>query len=167
MKIELNAASRLRASTKITSGRGTGEGAGALFFAEDSGKFLICKRSNTGDAAGQWCCLGGGVDDTDTSYEHTVRREANEEGGFPYDAPCSLWHVNTAQVSPTFWFHNYLASVPCEFKPKLNDEHTDYKWVTYNELLKHPDMHEGMMNALDTDFTKYVLNKRCHLLNAG
>lgn len=162
--INVNAASRLLAAkVKIKAGRETGEGAGALFYAKDTGCFLIVQRSNTGDAAGQWCCLGGGVDDTDTSFEHTVRREANEEGGFPYDAECNLFHLNAQRVAPDFVFHNYLAIVPTEFEPKLNHEHTDHKWVPYSEFISHENMHQGMMNALNSDLSKHTFKKRLNI----
>jgi 8-oxo-dGTP pyrophosphatase MutT (NUDIX family) len=160
MNIQVNAATRL-AATKLIAGRETGEGAGALFYAEDTGNVLICKRSNTGDAAGQWCCLGGGVDSTDTSFEHTVRREAFEEGGFPMDAECKLYHMHAGRVAPDFVFHNYLAIVPKQFEPVLNSEHTDYKWLPYSELLTHENMHEGMMRALSSDLALHTLKKRC------
>ncbi len=155
MTIQIKAATRL----KITAGRETGQGAGALFYSADTGNFLILERSDTGDCAGQWCGLGGGVDDTDTSYEHTVRREAEEEAGFPQDAPCDLHFLNSDHQDD-FVFHNYLAVVPQEFDPVLNDEHTDHKWVPYDQFADH-EMHEGLMRSMNKPLGQMTLRQVC------
>lgn len=157
MTTQLHAAARLR----ITAGRATGQGAGAIFYAADTGQFLIVQRSDTGDCAGQWCGLGGGVDDTDTSYEHTVRREAEEEGGFSQDAPCDLHFINSDDQGD-FVFHNYLAVVPNEFEPVLNHEHTDHAWVPYEEFANR-EMHEGLMRSLNKPLGQMTLRQVCKI----
>lgn len=153
---------RLR-TRRITAGRETGEGAGALFYAEDTGRFLILKRSAEGDEPGTWCSLGGGRDRLSTgafeSIEHTVRREAFEEGGFPINAPCRLVPIGTFEHGDGFKFHNFIGMVDSEFTPVLNDEHTEYKWSKWADF--PPDMHTKMMEALTSKLGKLALRRNC------
>lgn len=136
----------IQAQTRLRAGRETGQGAGALFYAEDTGRFLLVKRSEVCDYPGTWCGLGGGVEPGE-ALDEAVRREAREEAQFPEDAPCDLHYIGV-QKSPDFEFHNYLAVLPEEFDPVLNHEHTDYQWCHWEDF---PDaMHPCMMDALNS-----------------
>lgn len=132
---------------KINAGRETGKGAGALFYAEDTGNFLLCLRGPNGDEPDTWCGLGGGVEAGETMDE-AVRREAFEEAQFPEDSPCDLRYIG-CQKSPDFEFHNYLGILPREFTPVLNDEHTDYRWCKWDDFPE--GMHPKFMEAMESD----------------
>ena len=120
-----------------------GHGAGVLMQAADTGRFLFIKRSPTGDAAGTWCCPGGGVEDNET-IDQAVRRECQEEIG--YDEPYELIHMHRNTTPNGYCFHNHLAIVPTEFEPTLNEEHTEHQWS--NEFPQ--PMHEGLMQSVDS-----------------
>lgn len=156
MKIHIEAAYRLR--TYIKAGRGTGEGAGALFHCSETGRFLILERSDEGDAAGTWAGLGGGRDNKEP-LDMTVRREAFEEAAFPMDAPCDLHYIDNITYDDGFTFHNYLALVPEEFEPKLNDEHKSFRWAKWDQFPEN--MHPGMMEVLNSRLGRLVLRRNC------
>lgn len=118
----------------VIAGRETGFGGGVLIFAEDTGKFLWIKRSDEGDEPGTWCVPGGGIEDYET-IEQGVHRECKEEIG--YDQPMRLMHMHR-DVQPSFIFHNHMATVPNQFEPSLNEEHTAYQWSTEPPQPLHP-----------------------------
>jgi len=149
---------KIHAMQRLMAGRETGEGAGALFYAEDTQKFLILLRADDGDDGNCWCCLGGGrdmVDGQPEDLETTVRREAFEEGGLAMDAEYELIHVGTKRYPDGFTFHNYLALIPEEFLPIINDEHKSFQWVDWADLPK--EMHQGMMSVFNSPHGQKVL----------
>lgn len=136
----------------VTAGRETREGAGGIIYDIESGLFLLAKRSNGGDAAGTWACFGGGVDATDISLEHTVGREHWEEAGI--NVPMRLLKIGTVTYPDGFRFHNFLIIVEETPTITLNEEHTDYVWLAFDELMTNAlklNMHKGFMKAIDTD----------------
>lgn len=118
----------------VTAGRETGFGGGVLIYAEDTGNFLWIKRSDEGDEPGTWCVPGGGIEDYET-IDQGVHRECEEEIG--YDQPMNLLHMHR-DVQPSFIFHNHMATVPQQFEPVLNEEHTDYRWSADPPQPLHP-----------------------------
>lgn len=151
----------IQAATRLRAGRETGQGAGALFYCEPTGRFLLVQRSDTCDQPGTWCGLGGGIEEGE-SPDEAVRREAWEEAQFPEDAVCDLRYVG-CQEQPDFRFHNYLGVVPEEFEPILNHEHTDHQWVNWDDF---PDnMHPKMMEAFGTDDGQQVLRDHTNAFN--
>ena len=132
----------------IRAGRGTGQGAGALFFAKDTGRILFVLRSEDCDYPNVWCSLGGGVEHGE-SLEKALRREVVEEAGYDEDYP--IIHMHSDQQGD-FTFHNHWAIVPREFTPTLNDEHSAYQWC--DELPK--PLHPGVQRSLDA-FEKRIM----------
>lgn len=133
-------------ASMVTAGRGTGQGAGALYYCPETDHFLLMLRADDGTPDGNtWCCLGGGVDDDDPSLEHTVRRESFEEAGLAMDAPMELHYVATKRYPDGFKFHNYLALVDEEFIPIINEEHQSYQWCRFQDF--PANMHKGMMET--------------------
>ena len=126
---------------KIESGRGTGLGAGALFYARDTGRFLFVKRSEDCDYPNVWCGLGGGVEPGE-ALEQAVRREVWEEARHKFDSPLVPMHQD---VQNDFTFHNYLAPIDTEFEPVLNDEHTEHMW---SDSIPEP-VHPGLMRSIN------------------
>ncbi len=142
-------------ATRIVAGRETGSGAGAIFYCPETERFLLVLRSPDSDEPNTWCGLGGGIEQGETPDE-AVRREASEEAGFDEQEPCDLYYIGI-QKSPDFVFHNFLASVDEEFKPRLNAEHTDWQWVSWTHFPEN--MHPQMMKALNSEAGQRVLNK--------
>lgn len=143
------------ASRRIFAGRETGSGAGALFYAQDTGNFLLVLRSAEGDEPNTWCGLGGGIEEGEKPDE-AVRRESWEEAKFPEEAPCDLRYIGCHE-QPDFRFHNYLGLVPEEFTPVLNEEHTDHQWCSWDKFPKN--MHPKMMEALGTEMGQRLLSQ--------
>jgi dATP pyrophosphohydrolase len=104
--------------------------------------FAIFKRSDEG--YWQWTSGGG---EGDESIEDAVKRESFEEAGIPLfahylklDTISSIPTEGFAAkkdwpkdlyVLPGYYFSVHLASPTI----KLSDEHTDFKWVTYQEAV--------------------------------
>jgi 8-oxo-dGTP pyrophosphatase MutT (NUDIX family) len=132
---------------KLEAGRETGQGAGALFYAQDTGRLLFVKRSEYCDHPNVWCGLGGGIENGET-HEEAIRREVWEEAGYQSNDP--LIHMHSDQQG-SFVFHNYWAITPHEFEPVLNDEHNDYCWS--NELVE--PLHPGLERSI-AEFEKRI-----------
>lgn len=127
---------------QILAERSTGLGAGALIYAEDTGRVLLVKRSPECDEPNTWCCLGGGVEKGE-SIQQGLRREVMEEGG--YSGPMKLFHYQRSET-PDFVYHNHIGVVDEEFEPVLNHEHTAYRWCDPNDMPEplHPKFAESL-----------------------
>ena len=130
---------------KVTAGRETGFGGGVLIFALDTKRFLWIRRSKYGDQPGTWCCPGGGIEDDET-IDQGVHRECEEEIGF--SGRMELLHMHR-DVQDNFVFHNHYASVPTEFVPTLNEEHTEYLWAAEPPQPLHPRLALSMQKWKD------------------
>lgn len=100
-------------------------GAGILF--EKDGKVLLLKRARLGDKwQGFWNFPGGSEERGESRYETALRESREEIGPLPrfkiYD------HIETRAYTL------FLAETPYLFTPKLNEEHSEWKWVEINEL---------------------------------
>ena len=115
--------------------------AGILFYAKDTGKILLVKRSAASSCPHTWSLAGGKVDNKMEARNPKLaaRREAMEEIGFTTPVNLSLIHITKR---PGFRFFNYLAIVPSEFSVTLNEEHTDAEWFD-PETLPNP-LHHGV-----------------------
>ena len=127
---------------RIHAERSTGVGAGALVYAQDTGRVLLCLRSDRCDDPNTWCCPGGGVEKGETIHQG-LRREFVEEIGF--SGEMKLIHYHTSE-SPDFVYHNHIGVVENEFEPVLNDEHTKWVWCHPNKMPQplHPKFAESM-----------------------
>lgn len=104
--------------------------AGVICFAPD-GSVLLLKRSlDEKNYGGYWGLPGGGADQGETP-EKAARREVEEETGYVITDELSLVSV---QLTPNNWtFYTYVWSGP-KFTPKLDHEHTAYKWARRDSL---------------------------------
>lgn len=101
-------------------------GAGVIFLAQDTGRYLIAKRSGEVEEPHTWGTWGGAIDPGEDP-EQAAYREATEETG--YTGPVQLKHLWTFKHPSGFQYFNYLATVPEEFIPRLNWETESFKWV--------------------------------------
>lgn len=115
--------------------------AGVLYFCDD--KILLIKRSSLGDYNGYWAIPGGKVESGE-SYLEGAKRECKEEIG-KYHAGKNLGHYDFEKKD--FTYRTHFVRVDKEFEPKLNDEHTEYKWADINKLPKK--VHPGLLKTLD------------------
>jgi 8-oxo-dGTP pyrophosphatase MutT (NUDIX family)/GNAT superfamily N-acetyltransferase len=122
-------------------------GAGVLPISSSTGRILIGLRSRHVNEPGTWGLFGGAIDSGEQP-EHAARREMQEELGC-----CTNLKLHKAFVftSPGggFRFSNFVGVVDAEFVPKLDWETETTKWVTFDELKRHPKMHFGLKALLD------------------
>jgi 8-oxo-dGTP pyrophosphatase MutT (NUDIX family) len=141
--ITSNAYLRLRASANWS-------GAGVLFYALDTKRFLFQQRSITSDDPLTYACFGGTTEDLETPNE-TARREVKEETGF--NSKMHLIALPSYTKRPNFTFYNFLGIIESEFIAKTDYETKQYVWVKFNDWPE--PLHEGM-NWLLTNYSKQI-----------
>ena len=117
---------------------------GALFYAQDTSRFLFLHRTQ-GKRSNVWGLPGGKNFSAETPWS-ACEREISEEIGtveiekiLPLERFCSR--------DSNFEYHTYLCLVRHEFTPQLNHEHDGYAWVSYT---KWPQpLHYGLKNTLN------------------
>lgn len=124
---------------------------GIVVCLNDKQQFLIIRRSDIDDRAGQWTLPGGHVDESDRSIEHGAIRELEEET----DLVCleeDLVYLGAPKPKKHYfyakkWVGDVDVSIP---NPKTGEiEHDDFKWATIDEI-KDID---------DTEIPIYLLEK--------
>ena len=113
------------------------QGAGCLFYAQDTGRVLVAHRSDQVTEPGTWGTWGGKIEDGEDPAA-AAEREAHEESGEVGE----LLPIWTFQHPSGFKYYNFLAVVPSEFQPKLNWETQGSKWVEYGRWPQ--PMHPGL-----------------------
>lgn len=98
--------------------------AGIMICTRD-GKVLLLKRSDSG----QWAFPGGKIEEGETSEEAALR-ECEEEIGLRPDNIRDWTRRSRDGVD----FTTYLSLVDDEFEPKLNEEHTEFRWLPADDL---------------------------------
>ncbi len=97
--------------------------------AGDSFEFLLLRRAQS--LAGEWCQVVGSIEPGETAWAAALR-EMEEETGL---APESYY---SADICEQFYDHRrdlitmgpvFLAFVAEGAEPRLNEEHSDYRWV--------------------------------------
>ncbi|MBX7042527.1 MAG: NUDIX domain-containing protein [Ignavibacteria bacterium] len=103
----------------------------------DAPEYLLLKRSGKVTYSGIWSVCAGKIEPGEKAYEAAVR-EMREETGL---APEELYNVDAVNVfydPVTDGMHVvpvFLARVEiCDVT--LNEEHTEYKWLTADEAVK-------------------------------
>jgi len=104
-------------------------GAGLIFMAQDTGRFLIAHRSAHVDAANTWGSWGGAVDPNEDLKKACIR-EAYEET--KYSGKLDL-HQLYVFKQDTFRYTTFLGIIDTEFTPILNWENQGYVWCEYGE----------------------------------
>ena len=109
----------------------------------DEGMALFLKRSDEGDHAGEWCFPGGKIEPGETAEQAAVR-ETFEEIGFrlnPTDERFEVCRITNSGVDFTTFFQRLE-----EFEPKLDHEHTGYRWASLEE--PPAPLHPGVRSSL-------------------
>lgn len=91
---------------------------------DPNGSVLFLKRSATGDHQGEWALPAGGAEGDETP-DLTALRELLEETGYRAKGLVPLHAQTMDSVNFATFFHDAAQ----QFVPKLNDEHTEYKWA--------------------------------------
>lgn len=99
-------------------------------------KFLILQRSKKETSMhGLWELPGGKVEEGETPRQAAVI-EAKEEAGLDIKLKANLGPHHDDKKKKTY--HAYIATPKKGQKVKLSEEHSDYKWVTPEEVLAMP-----------------------------
>ena len=118
----------------------TTTGAGVVFLAKDSGRCLLQLRNSDKRFKHTWGFWGGIVEQNESPYE-CIQRELKEEIGFVPE----LQKLNPIDVyqsrNKNFMYYSFVAVVPNEFIPTLNNESAGYAWVDIGKWPK--PLHDG------------------------
>lgn len=116
----------------------------ALAVPNQEDKYLILKRSEQNSSSGEWVFPGGSIEENENSREAALRELKEETGlkgeirreGSNYigEGELGLWKI-----------HPYYVKVE-DRDVELNHEHSDYKWLTLEQLKQHDTM--GQLKSL-------------------
>jgi 8-oxo-dGTP pyrophosphatase MutT (NUDIX family) len=104
-------------------------GAGCVFVARRTGRFLLAHRGPRVEQPNTWGTWGGAIDPGEAP-EAAALREAREEAGF---AGCADLLPLLAFTDGRFRFFNFLAVVGDEFAPRLEWEAQGYRWCEFGD----------------------------------
>lgn len=105
---------------------------------EEKPEFLLFKRAKGKIYQGQWRMTGGKVESGET-YWQAALRELKEETGL---TPVLFWtipSVNTFYEHKSDTVHHipaFAAQLQTDQIPDLDDEHTEYEWLTLEQAVK-------------------------------
>ena len=125
----------------------------------DEQQFLILRRSEMDQRAGQWTMPGGHIDPEDGSVESGAVRELHEEANLVCKID-DLRYLGAPKEKKYYfltlkWSGEVSVDNP---NPKTDEiEHDDYKWATINEI-KDID---------DTNIPIYLLEKALEIQKEG
>lgn len=136
------------------------QGAGCLFFAKDTGLFLVAHRSMHVEQPGTWGTWGGAIDRGEDPVD-AVKREAHEEAG--YTGPIEM-HPAYVFTNGSFRYSNFILAVDSEFTPRLDWENQGYEWCELGDwpqpthfglvALWHDPQSKALMTRLWADAKK-------------
>lgn len=129
-------------------------GAGCIFLAKDTGRILLCHRSEHVEQPGDWGNWGGAIDQGENPYE-AASREATEETGHP--GPFDIKQLYVFK-SGTFHYYNFLTIVDKEFIPRLDWESQGYKWCEWGQWPS--PLHFGLVSLFkDADSVRKIMTE--------
>ena len=103
---------------------------------EGEPEFLLFLRSVNKIYANQWRMVGGKVKEGEKYWEGALR-ELREETGVNPTAFWTIPSVNTFYEAKSDQIHQipaFAAEFGLEQKPVLDDEHSEYRWISIEEL---------------------------------
>jgi|ERR1035437_111105 8-oxo-dGTP pyrophosphatase MutT (NUDIX family) len=124
------------------------QGAGLIFLAQSTGRFLLAERSTKPpprnvEQPGTFGVWGGAIDSNEDPKTAAIR-EAEEECG--YNGQIKMIPLFVFRKD-TFRYSNFLGVIPDEFTPRLNWESESYKWCEFGNWPK--PLHFGVMAILN------------------
>jgi len=116
-------------------------GVWAIIYCPSAGTFLFGRRSETVNKPGVWNFFGGHVDPGETPQQ-ALLRELSEEAGIEREGD-DLVHfggVSDSEIQGLGYvealreLHYYLLLADSEFEPRLNHEHSEFRWLKPHNL---------------------------------
>ena len=123
--------------------------AGALFKAEDTGRYLFVLRSSKTSYPSRWSLVGGKVHYNEEILEGLTREIKEEIGFVPKITKWCPFNCFTS-MDKKFQYHSVLMLTPDEFIPNLNSENDGYAWVNIENPPKplHPRLREVLTSEV-------------------
>lgn len=123
--------------------------AGVLPICKSTGRILMAKRQHNVDHGDVWAGFGGKLEsklgESEENVINVAKREFTEETGYKdyYSFVPSYIYITP---KGTFKFYNFIGIFENEFEPELNEEHSQYKWFSMQEIneLAKEDIHFGV-----------------------
>lgn len=120
---------------------------GVWFYAVDTHRYLYLMRDDP-KHPDTWGLPGGKIDSGEALMDAIVRECQEELGSMPaYIRLVPLEKFTTADGG--FSYHTFFCSVPTEFVPQLNHEHTGWAWIASGTWPK--PMHPGLWSTVNFD----------------
>ena len=119
-------------------------GAGFLLVCPTTKRILLALRN---DPKPVWSVFGGGLEKYDTPIQ-CAKRELIEEAGFIEGHDYEVLSTRPLNIGryTNFVYRTFIAITKTEIIPTLNYEHSEYKWVTMDEI---PDnRHFGLQQMM-------------------
>ena len=132
---------------------------GIVVCLKDKEQFLIIRRSDIDDRAGQWTMSGGHIDEKDNSIEAGAVRELEEEANLFCNISDLRYLGKKGKNKHYFLTEKWTGDINVD-KPNPETgqvEHDDWKWVTIDEI-KEID---------NTRIPIYLLEKALEMSNNG
>ena len=149
----------IKYSWKAFLGEGKESEVGIVVCLNDKQQFLVLRRSDLDDRAGQWTMPGGHIDPEDGSIEQGAVRELREEANLICEIGDLIYLGIPKEKKYYFLTLKWSGDVNVDKpNPKTDEiEHDDYKWATINEI-KDID---------DTQIPIYLLEKALEIQKEG
>jgi 8-oxo-dGTP pyrophosphatase MutT (NUDIX family) len=126
---------------------------GVFFYAQNTQRFLYLLRNDPKNI-GNWGIPGGKIEIGETLLDGVTRECMEEIGYFPTNA--KLIPIQKF-INNKFVYHTFFCKVEDEFIPILNDEHSGYSWIDYEQYPK--PMHPGLFNTINFDVVQDKLKE--------
>lgn len=132
----------------------TKKSAGIVF---TDGKSILLMLRADGKNSDTWGLPGGKAEEGETELQTAIRETQEETGlkdipGKQFD---SITHAYSNKIYTAFFY-----KVEKQFKVTLNDEHTDYKWVKFEDL-KSLSLHPKLDSEIG-EYLKRIRKKIAH-----
>lgn len=112
----------------------------------DGNVVLLLMRSQSSDMGGTWGLPGGHLEDGENPLDAAFRETSEEAGYVPPFYGLGAKKYNKGYVT----YELQVQPKYTGWKPKLNDEHTDYKWATVEWINHNWDkLHPGVQDFFD------------------
>lgn len=112
-------------------------GVWAVIYCSATGKFLMGKRSSKVNKSGRWNLFGGRVDNGERPRDALLRELCEETGLSIKSRHLTKLHTVIQRVhsgQDERDMHYYVIKADREFSPRLNREHSDFRWFKAKQL---------------------------------
>lgn len=117
------------------------------FLKNKDGKFLLLKRARNHGTTGEWDIPGGRIN-PETPLGENLKREIQEETGLTLSAKPLLIAAQDI-IKPGFHVVRLTYQGIIDGTPKLSEEHSEYQWMTLEELTRLSPLDSYIKELLD------------------